>query len=138
MVELSGGCLCGAATYEGAGEPAFMTNCHCVDCRKATGAGHASLIGLRAQDIRFSGETRSHAVTADSGNTITRFYCATCSAHLYNTNSANEALIVLAAGGLDNPDIFSPQASIYTDSATSWDPVRSDIPAFPGMPPQRR
>ena len=136
MTDISGGCLCGAVRYEGTTEPAFMTTCYCVDCRKANGAGHASLMGVRSADIRLTDETRGHAMTADSGNTVTRHYCAACNAHLYNTNSAYEGMLVMAAGGLDNPDIFSPQAAIYTGSAVSWDPVPDDVPHFDGMPPR--
>ncbi|MEI9901575.1 MAG: GFA family protein [Hyphomicrobium sp.] len=40
------------------------------------------------QDVTFKGETRSYAVTADSGNTITRHFCPTCGSRLYIESSA--------------------------------------------------
>ena len=44
MTEFSGSCLCGAITYEVYGQVLNMWNCHCIHCRKITGAAFATNI----------------------------------------------------------------------------------------------
>ena len=34
----NGGCMCGAVRYEASGERFSVTHCHCLSCRRHTGA----------------------------------------------------------------------------------------------------
>jgi len=42
--KLSGGCACGAIRYETDADPVVMLNCHCSDCRKASGSAYAAIV----------------------------------------------------------------------------------------------
>ena len=37
MTNFTGGCLCGKIKYVSTSEPKLAMNCHCKDCRKASG-----------------------------------------------------------------------------------------------------
>ena len=50
----TGGCACGAVTYTISGEPKTMVQCHCNDCKKATGTGHISLAFFTEDDVAIS------------------------------------------------------------------------------------
>jgi hypothetical protein len=53
---MTGGCVCGAVTWEIDGEPARFFHCHCSRCRRTTGTGHASnLIVPITEEIRWTG-----------------------------------------------------------------------------------
>ena len=136
MTEFKGGCLCGAVRYAADAEPTFMANCHCMDCRKSSAAGHMSLFGLPADKVELTGAMSEYSITADSGGTVTHSFCPTCGAqiHTRTTNSPDGVNIVAAT--LDDPAIFSPQVTVYASNATPWDPPKEGIPQFEKMPPR--
>ncbi len=136
MAEITGGCLCGAVRYTANAEPTFMANCHCVDCRKSSAAGHMSLFGLPADKVEFSGTMSEYAMTADSGAAVTHHFCPNCGGQIFNNTSNNPDGVAVVAASLDNPDIFSPQVSVYASRATPWDPPKEGIPQFEKMPPR--
>ena len=82
-MKATGGCLCGAVRYEIDGEALFMGFCHCRDCQKATGAGHAPGMSFRRRSVRISGETRTFAVIGSSGRPMPRHFCPACGSSLF-------------------------------------------------------
>jgi len=69
MEKHTGKCLCGEVTYEVSGEPVSQGNCHCIDCRKNTGAGFATILFFKEEQVvQLSGKTSSFQYNADSGN----------------------------------------------------------------------
>jgi hypothetical protein len=136
-MNLRGGCLCGAVRFSGEAEPIFQVKCHCTDCRKTAGAGHVAVIGVPEERISFSGEIRNFRSLADSGLCVTRSFCPTCGAGIYNRPDAAVGLVFVRASALDDPNQFTPQMNVWTASATSWDAVTPNIPSFsrnPTMP----
>jgi hypothetical protein len=130
-----GRCLCGAVSYTISGEPVRMAQCHCKDCQRASGTGHMSLAFFRAADVAFEGETRSFAVTADSGNVNTRHFCPTCGSRVYTENSARPGVVGIAVGSAEDNDWFAPQTVVYTKRRAGWDLTSTSIPNFDAMPP---
>ena len=133
-MKASGGCLCGAVRYELDGEPIFQGHCHCVDCQKATGTGHVSVIALPVPAVKVTGEVKGYAVTADSGLPYTRYRCANCGSLVYGEPQAMPGVRTVAAGTLDDVSVFQPQMVIYTKDRPAWDKIDSGLPEFAGMP----
>ena len=133
--KFSGGCLCGAVTYQAEGAPVACVHCQCVDCRKTSGTGHGSHMAIPEPAVRISGEIRTYDRPADSGNVVSRSFCPECGSAVFSTNDSMPGLIFLRASSLDDPEVFSPQMVVYTASAASWDLVDADLPAFETMPP---
>ena len=52
----TGGCHCGAVRFEAQGEPKFVSNCHCKDCRRATGAAVSTWVGFDSELVSWRGE----------------------------------------------------------------------------------
>ncbi len=76
--KLSGGCACGAIRYETDADPIVMLNCHCSDCRKASGSGYAAIIFVPKDPVRVRGEVRFHEVRGSSGKMVERGFCPNC------------------------------------------------------------
>lgn len=134
-VVFSGGCLCSAVRYESTAEPAVTAHCHCVDCRKTSGTGHCSHMGMPEAALSINGEVKFFDAPADSGNTVSRGFCPTCGSAIYSTNSGMPGMVFLRASSLDDPEIFKPQFVVYAKRAPSWDATNPSLPTFDEMPP---
>jgi hypothetical protein len=131
----TGRCLCGAVSYSCTGEPVAAGHCHCEDCRRSSGSGHCSHLGVPEASVTLRGETKGYARPADSGNVVTRHFCPTCGAAVFSTNSGMPGLTFLRASSLDDLEVFRPQMHVYVAQAASWDRRDDALPAFATMPP---
>ncbi len=61
---VSGGCLCGAVRYESTAAPEVCGHCQCEQCRKTSGTGHASHMGVAKDAVTLTGETSSYDAPA--------------------------------------------------------------------------
>lgn len=101
VVEVKGGCLCGAVTVSVTGKPVRMAQCHCRDCQKASGTSHVSNAIFADSDVSISGTTSSYSVKADSGNTYVRHFCPTCGSRVFATTSGRLGMTILHMGVFD-------------------------------------
>lgn len=131
----TGGCLCGAVRYESSSEPMVSVHCHCEDCRKTSGTGHGSHVGISTDAVQVTGEVKFYDAPADSGHVVSRGFCPTCGSAVYSTNSNMPDMAFVRASSLDDLEVFQPQFVVYRKRAASWDQMDASIPAFEGMPP---
>jgi len=85
--------------------------------------------------MQLQGETKSHAITADSGNVNTRHFCPNCGSRIFSANSARAGVRGVAVGCADTHDWFEPGAVVYCKDRATWDVTSTDIPNFDSMPP---
>jgi hypothetical protein len=115
MMQVTGGCLCGAVRFLAGGEPLRVGLCHCLDCRKHHGAlFHGSAIFPKAA-VAVTGVTRSYAG---------RFFCPRCGSSVFSC-SGDE--MELNLGSLDAPSQFVPTYELWTLRKEAW------LPEFPQL-----
>jgi len=132
---LKGSCLCGAVTYEVAGEAKAFYHCHCSRCRKATGTGHASNIFLQPGVLRWlSGEEQIRAFKVPEAKRFTNQFCAICGGRLPR-RSKDTDVVAIPAGSLDQETPIKPQARIFARSCTSWSCGGDGLPVHQELPP---
>jgi len=131
----SGGCACGAIRYEIDSEPLMSLHCQCLDCQRITGAGHASFLVFPAAQARLTGAPKFHGVIADSGNTASRGFCASCGSFVVAKSTGHPDFFMVSAGSLDDPSRFAPQAVVYASRAQRWDGIDPNLARFPKLPP---
>lgn len=131
----SGGCLCGGVRYQCSEDAAIAGHCQCEDCRKSSGSGHCSHLGVAKSAFTVTGELTSFDRAADSGNMVSRLFCPVCGAPVYSLNSAFPDMVFVRASSLDDPEVFKPQLIVYTSRAPSWDHMDKSLPSFEGNPP---
>ncbi|OUS34939.1 aldehyde-activating protein [Rhodobacterales bacterium 56_14_T64] len=131
----SGGCLCGNARYTCSATPQVAVHCHCEDCRKSSGTGHCTHLMVQNDAFTISGPLSSFSKQVDSGNQVDRFFCPNCGSALYSINSGMAGVVFPRASSLDDPEIAAPQMTVYASRAASWDPIATDLPSCPEMPP---
>ena len=116
MSIFSGKCLCGRVTYKCHAEPTVIFNCHCDDCRRATGSVFGTNFFVPEDELEIFGEISSYSHHADSRNTMTKRFCANCGSLLFGNNSAKINVVSIRAGTVDQLDLIKPAMNIFMDS----------------------
>jgi len=116
----SGGCGCGAIRFVCSAEPVAIFNCHCRDCQKASGAPFISAMAVPSAAVTITGQPKYHSVRSDSGNTMSRGFCAACGSHLFARISGRADAIGILLTSLDDPNRYHPTMDIWTSSALKW------------------
>ena len=131
-----GGCRCGAIRYEATAEPVLAVNCHCRDCQQVSGSAFLASVLVPTDSFTFTtGSPKYHDVQADSGNLISRGFCAECGSPVVAKLSATPQFTAVRVGSLDDSSWYRPAMEVYTESAQPWHSITPDIPHFPRMPP---
>jgi hypothetical protein len=117
----TGACLCGDIQYTVAGELNRIIACHCVNCRKISGAGCSHNLVVKTDQLQVTrGEPQVYADTAASGNRLYRHFCGRCGSSLFSRRAAMPEITVLKAGSLDDASGAQLAMNIWTDSALPW------------------
>lgn len=133
MIKLSGGCRCGSIRYECSSEPLTVSFCYCRDCQKASGGPFCNYAVVPAESVNITrGQTKSHVVQVDSGNTVRREFCSECGTPLFASTSK---VFVLTVGSLDDAHGIRPTIAIWLDSAQPWAPIPDNVERFRRNPP---
>lgn len=133
--QLRGSCLCGKVSFMIADQPHMTANCHCINCQKTSGAGHAFHLMFDKDHVDITGETKSYQWTADSGNQVTACFCPECGSSTHGMTSGFPDMITVRAAILDHSDGLTPKVSVFKKRLRDWDHLADDVPAFDAMPP---
>jgi hypothetical protein len=131
----TGQCACGACRFELDTDPTFIANCHCRDCKKASGGEMATFFGIPADDFRLiSGRPKAFHYIAESGKGLDRNFCPECGARLFTSNMDSfPGTVFVMLGSLDRPDLIAPKLEMFTKRRLQWmSPL--DLPQFLSMP----
>jgi hypothetical protein len=131
----TGRCACGAVTFAFDTDPDFVAECHCLDCKKASGGEAAVFFAVPEADFTLtSGSTKSFSYIANSGKKLERNFCPNCGARLYTSNLETfPATIFVQIGSLDHPEFIKPKLEMFTARRLGWVP-QMDMPQFDWMP----
>ncbi|MEP4380151.1 MAG: GFA family protein [Alphaproteobacteria bacterium] len=134
MPKLSGKCLCGKISFSADTEILRAANCHCTDCRGATGAAYATLMTVDEGALNISGELKAYKHKADSGAEMEKIFCPDCGSQMFSRNSNRPNTLSIRAGVLDQTSEVKPVANLFLDSKIESTPVDPALNGFPGMP----
>ena len=128
-------CACGACTFEFNTDPSFVANCHCLDCKKASGGEMATFMGVPEDDFELtSGSPKSFLYIADSGSRLYRNFCPNCGARIYTDRLEGfPGTVFVTLGSLDKPALVKPMLEMFTKRRLPWvKPL--DVPQYSAMP----
>ncbi len=136
MVDISihdGGCTGRAVPYRVESAPLFVHCCHCRWCQRESGASfalNAMIEGDRVRLLQGEVEVVDTPSASGKGQRISR--CPTCHVALWsNYAGGGDAVRFIRVGTLDEPDLFPPDAHIFTASKQRWVVLPADTPAVP-------
>jgi hypothetical protein len=129
--QLEGGCHCRRVRYRVSGEPARAGLCHCVDCRRHSGAPVVGWGVFRQEQLEATGEL----VTYQSSEHGRRQFCPRCGTGLFYLNDVIfPGLVDVQLATLDEPDAFQPIEQIQTAEQIGWMRDAHALPAFERWP----
>ena len=118
MTGYTGSCLCEAVKYRVEGEPLRTAQCHCDDCRRATGSTFATNVFFNLESLTvIQGSTKSFEHTADSGNTMTKEFCSICGTQLFGYSSGRPGIKSIKIGTIDDIGNIRPEVEVFTSKA---------------------
>jgi hypothetical protein len=130
--QLSGECLCGAVQYRVSDAFEYALNCHCSQCRRATGSAFKPLAGIR----------RSELLIARGGDLLLIYgeeagahdvHCRSCGTLLFSVVRDGTYVHVAMGTLVDEPSI-RPSMHIFVASKASWHEITDDLPQYPEFP----
>jgi len=129
---LAGGCLCGAVRFSLEALPGDVVDyCHCIQCRKASGAPVTAWI--QVAPVRFA-LTKGGAKPGLVSPRATRWFCEGCGSPLYMTDPEGRSIGV-PLGVLDDPNAVRPTVHGWDSARLSWFETRDDLPRHDRDPP---
>jgi len=133
-----GRCLCGAVRWRLAQRPLAVNACHCMDCKKSTGATNVLMLLARSEAFSSTGETQVYRKHADSGRELDIHRCITCGTRMFHRNLSSAALTFIAAGTLDDPSWAVPTSHIWVEKISPGVAVQEDAIQLIGQPADRQ
>jgi hypothetical protein len=77
--KIVGGRMCGAVRYESTTDAVMQASCYCRDCQRSTGSAFAPVLLVPKEAFKLTkGELKQYEVAGDSGNKVSRGFCANC------------------------------------------------------------
>ena len=114
---ITGGCYCGKVRFKANIEPIYQTNCHCSNCRRATGAQSVAWITVSRSDFKVEMGTPRRFRT-DTG--AWRTFCDMCGTSLTFERDTRPEEIDITTGSLDHPEDFPPTKDFFTEERLPW------------------
>ena len=135
---IKGSCACGGVRFEFEAARA-MTHCHCVNCRKLTGASFATYVHVEQSKFRWlAGEDLINRYESAPGSF--RAFCRVCSS-LVPGQAPNLPTVSVPAGLLDDDPGVRPLLHVFTSSKAPWWEIADDLPRHekwvPGFEPKQ-
>jgi hypothetical protein len=124
---LAGRCGCGRVRYRVADEFRYAQNCHCSQCRAATGSAFKPFAGIERERLEVTEGADSLLVFGEDDLNDTR--CAVCGSLLFSI-VRDGAYVHVAMGSLVDAPTIRPSGHIFVGSKAPWFEIRDDLPQF--------
>ena len=134
MSIFTGNCLCGSVNYKSNSDPLVIQNCHCDQCRKATGSVYLTNLFIKEENFEITGEVNNYTHLSDAGNNMTKYFCPKCGSQVFGKNSGRPGIITIRAGTVNEKDIIKPIRNLFLKSKVPSTPINSNLEACEGMP----
>jgi hypothetical protein len=124
---LNGKCECGAVRYRVEDEFLYAANCHCSNCRAATGTAFKAFAGIERDKLEVVDGRDSLLIVGEENANHTR--CGACGSLLYSVVRGGDYVHVALGSLVDAPSI-RPTEHIFVGSKAPWFEITDDLPQF--------
>jgi hypothetical protein len=113
-------CACRQLTISCSGEPAIVSQCHCLECQRRTGSTYGIAAFFPRERVRAVGQTRRYTRSSDSGHPVTFHFCPDCGSTVYWEPARKSEMVAVAVGSFSDPEFPAPTQSVYGQHRHTW------------------
>jgi hypothetical protein len=128
---LAGKCFCGAVHYAVPDEFVYAANCHCSNCRRATGSAFKPFAGIGRDKLSITKGKDSLLIFGDENGNDT--HCKACGSLLYSVVRDGMFVHVTMGTLVDDPTI-RPTKHIFVGSKAPWFTITDNLPRYEDHP----
>ena len=110
-----------------ADEFVYAANCHCSNCRRATGSAFKPFAGIERDKLRITRGDDHLMIFGDDNAHDTR--CKVCGSFLYSV-VRDGAFVHVAMGTLVDDPTIRPTKHIFVGSKAPWFTITDDLPQY--------
>ena len=126
---ITGRCYCGGITLSAQESPQTVAYCHCIDCRRITGAPVAAFAAFAAHAVLVSPAWPAPRSFAPG---VTRWSCPDCGSPLGAAFAYLPGQIYIALGLIDQAAELPPRIHAHEKCRLPWLRIADDTPRFGG------
>ncbi len=119
--------MCGAVRYVVADEFEYAANCHCSNCRRATGSAFKPFAGIERDKLAIAKGGDHLLIFGDETGCDT--HCKVCGSLLYSV-VRDGAFVHVAMGTLVDDPSIRPTRHIFVGSKAPWFTITDDLPQY--------
>ncbi|TCD14627.1 GFA family protein [Oricola cellulosilytica] len=124
---IKGRCYCGETAVRASRSPQTVAYCHCVDCRRVTGAPVAAMAAFEEKDLTF---TPDEGAVAPSNPGVKRSFCRSCGSPLSSRFDYLPGQVYVPLGLLDQADELVPEVHSYESQRLRWLHIDDSVERF--------
>lgn len=121
---VTGRCYCGATTISTTQAPQAIAYCHCIDCRRVTGAPVAAFAAFDEKAVTFTPD-EGRKIAANPG--VTRTHCAACGSPLAGRYDYLPGQVYIGVGVLDQANDLVPGVHAHESQRLTWLHIDDDL-----------
>jgi hypothetical protein len=121
---LAGKCECGAVRFAVPDEFLYAANCHCSNCRAATGSAFKPFAGVEREKLRVTDGAETPMIVGERDENHTR--CAACGSLLFSSSAAAPTSTSRSARSSTSP--IRPTEHIFVGSKAPWFEITDGLP----------
>jgi hypothetical protein len=125
---LGGKCLCGAVRYAVKDEFVYALNCHCSNCRRATGSAFKPFAGIERHKLTLMQGADALMIYGDP-HAAHDVHCKYCGSLMYSVVREGAFAHVTMGTLTDSPGI-RPTAHIFVGSKAPWYTITDSLPQY--------
>ena len=124
---LRGKCECGTVRYTVADAFLYAANCHCSQCRAATGSAFKPFAGIERGKLELTEGQDRLLIFGEEDLNNTR--CGACGSLLFSV-VRDGAYVHVALGSLVDAPSIRPTEHIFVGSKAPWFEITDNLPQF--------
>ena len=124
-MSIQGGCFCGLVRYETDGPPGRVTMCHCVHCRRTSGAPLIAWAEFQQNDFTIVEGSQGQY---ESQPGMIRQFCQHCGIQLTYQQPGRSSEIYVTVCSMDKPEDIAPQDHTWASRMIPWLKIDDGLP----------